>query len=249
MSQNVESVETIIAKRKAVKLALRKKKIILVLSFISFYSFMVFSAYFLFTQKLFDFKGIEWKNNVILSDIELNQWVDLKPYIFQNMPKEDLVEIQNHPLIHDLRLKEISIFKWVIEIDEREVLATINQNPKMWLLENGEVYLSSSANLDLPNLEGYPVKDYKKLAEALTKMDRDALMMIDEIIREPQSYDEMYAHIYMQDGVQVSSGLKGFVVLNDYASITAAMNPEHQCMSIDEIRLVPYSFPCTQASE
>jgi hypothetical protein len=249
MSQNIESVETIIEKRKAIKRALRKKKIIVALSFISFYSFMLISTYFLFTQNLFDFKGIEWKNNEILSEYELNQLVDLKPYIFQNIAKDDLVELEKHPLIQAIRFKEISIFEWVIEIDERKVLATLDHNPKIWLLENGEVYRSPSSNLDLPNLVEYPVKAYRQIAEALLKMDRDALMMIDQIIRKPQSYDELYAQIYMQDGIQVNSGLKGIVVLNDYVSITAAMNPEHECMSIDEIRLVPYSFPCTQALE
>lgn len=249
MSQSFESVESIIAARKKLKKSKRNKRLILILTFLLIYSVLTSVFFLMYRFDRLKFSGISWKNHQYLSESELDALVDLKPYIFQNSPNQSLIKLESHPLIESVILTDIGLDTWTITLVEHDVLATLNDNPMTWLLENGDIYSSKTAFLEGPNISGYAIKDYDKITKALNSLDKSTLLAIDEIIREAQTYDALYARIYMQDGIQVLSGFKGLVVLNDYASIVSAMNPEHRCMSIDEIRLVPYSFPCTQALE
>jgi hypothetical protein len=158
-------------------------------------------------------------------------------------------QVNEHPLIQDFYIKPYAINKWELYITPHRPLA-MWVDPEMILLENGDIFHMLDADLQrlspLPIVSGYEDKlAQQALAQALYQLEEGSFNLISEIIQDAKSYDLNYAHVIMQDGLHVYTSLKTLDLLNNFLAIKRALNPEHNCIVIDEITSVPYSFSCT----
>ena len=157
-------------------------------------------------------------------------------------------ELESNPLIKHIKLDYKRFNELDVFIEENRVLAYLNDLNSV-LLENGKLYsfndYQSISLKELIVVSGYQNElEYLKLKDVLSELKESTILLISEIIQEEKSYDKFYAKLIMYDGIIVYSSLNTLKVLDDYAAIRSALNPEHHCIAIDEIKSVPYSFSC-----
>lgn len=246
MTKTVESVDNIIENRRKEKKQKKRQRMVRVIRSVLIHSLLAVLIGTFIEFKWDAFKTLEIRGNYLLTEEEIRTELNLSDRSFLNFGPLNTLNLERHPLIKSLDLDARSLNHWVLTLEEMRPLASINASAL--LLENGSTYPSSN-RLDLPLVEGYGAQDYAYLTETLASIDQSTLVMISSITKSPKSFDERYAHLYMQDGIQVDTSLKTLVVLNDYYAILSVLNPEHRCIAIDEVKSVPYSFPCTPSSQ
>jgi cell division septal protein FtsQ len=187
----------------------------------------------------------------VISVDELRSLIDapLYPHHLLTFAPENFVALNSHPLIKEVVVKPYRFGFWEVYVREFLVLG-VWHNDSMALLENGtRTTLTSPQRArvqDAPLIFGYDdALHLSTLAQALAQLEPAQRVFMAEIAQEPRSYDASYARIRMVDGVQIESSLSTLNVLNDYTQIKRALNPLHNCIVIDEITRVPYSFSCT----
>lgn len=247
---NVPSVDELISESRNEKLKHRKKKIIkFSLTLICLVSIGL-SIYFYVNNQSMHINKIEISGNVNISNDVI------KKSIINAKSKYNILdfgfilssELELNPLLKSIKLEYTKRNEIKVEIEEYQVLAFIDDLNRV-LIENGDTYSFDefepiSIN-QLIYVNGYTDKlANNRLAKALNTLSASTKLMISEIVQEEKSYDVYYAKLIMYDGIIVYSSLNTLNVLEDYASIRSALNPEHTCIAIDEIKSVPYSFSC-----
>lgn len=247
---NVPSVDELISESRNEKSKRKKKKIIKFLLTLICLIFIGLSMYYYINNQSMSINKIEISGNINIS----NKVV--KTSIINAKSKYNLLdfgfilsrELELNPLLKSIKLDYTKRNEINVEIEEYQVLAFINSLNSV-LIENGEIYSFDeyepiSIN-ELIYVTGYTdTLANNRLAESLNELSTSTKLMISEIIQEEKSYDVYYAKLIMYDGIVVYSSLNTLNVLEDYASIRNALNPEHTCIAIDEIKSVPYSFSC-----
>lgn len=251
MTQPVPSVDSLIEERRRAKRLKTRRRIVRFLSLVLVHGLLAWGAYVYFISPVSSMNSVTIEGNVLLSRPEILEL--LKP-VTGRLSLLDFgltlsPSLERHPLIKALDLDLNQSGQLKIRLEEYPALA-ITQNPAAILLENGTlVEITESMRnriIGLPLISGYDDSvGRQRLAEALASIRPDTRLLIAEIRQEPLSYDTYYARLYMQDGIEVTTGLLGFKVLDDYLEIIKALNPAHDCIAIDETKGVPYSFPCT----
>lgn len=245
MSQDVQNVQTLIELRKKQKKLDIKKRMhkffrivlihITVIGMISFYFYWTYDAY---TE--IDYKGLKY-----LESKDLQELTHLNPITLLNFSPLDLSELEANPLIKSMDINASLLSSTSISIVEYRVLAQLELNTNQYLLETGDVVVADINALDVPLIMGYSEESYQALAKTLNDLNQSTLVQISTITRYPQEFDANYSLIRMQDGIMINTGFNGYQILDQYESILKALNPNHRCLSIDEMSLVPYSFQCT----
>ncbi len=249
MSQDVQAVQDLIEDRKKQRKFDRKQKTLKLLILLFIHALIAFSIFLYIALDAYQFKGFDIKGNQILSQTEIEELIDVSDIALLNFAALDMSELESHPLIQSIKIDAHLMNQTIIDIREYRVVASLNDTMTLYLLENGTVYQGQKPVLDVPQLIDFSDDVLRDVAETLSSLKDSTIVQMSQIFRDPQSFDDNYTLIIMQDGIQVSSGFKGYSVLNQYESILKALNPEHKCLSIDELSLVPYSFPCTLSSE
>ncbi len=244
------SVEEVVSKQKKQRLEQQRTQLNRWLRRIFFHGFMLLFVGWLIFSPRFDLH-ISLVNQGVLSRQDINQLIKQPYYNKVYFAFAPLVfeELNQHPLIKELIVEPYAIGSWELYITQYRPIALWFEDSAI-LLENGVSYGIDQAELwalpTVPILNGYedPIS-HQPLSQAMLQIEEGSLSLISEIIQEAKSYDINYAHLIMQDGNHVYSSLLTFHVLNDYMAIKRALNPEHNCIVIDEITSVPYSFTCT----
>lgn len=155
--------------------------------------------------------------------------------------------IKEEGIVKELSLSYPKVNELLIEIEEYKVLAYLLDSGQ-FLLENETLYTPSGTNVSSWGylmVNGYTSEVHAtRLAKELKALDFDLSGIVSEFIQEAKSYDESYAHLVMYDGIHVYTSLSSLEVLRHYKDIRTVLNPEHNCISIDEMSSVPYSFVC-----
>jgi len=245
MSQNVESVESMIQQRNEIKKNHRKKKVIKILLLVIIHLSAAFSLYFYVTNSFSEINAFELSGNQYLSRTDIESLIPQKKMFgFLNYGFTLTQALENEPMIKSINLDFSKINTLELVIEEFKPIAQMEE-PHIYLLENGQtVRIETHQLFDLPIIIGYSNSELVTVASALNSLKPQTLIMISSILKKPLSYDPLYAHIRMQDGIQVETGFSRITVLDDYLEIKQALNPAHQCIAIDETQGVPYSFPC-----
>lgn len=247
---DIPSVDSLIAEQRAKKKAAKLKKIKRFLISLSVVLVLGLSAYIFIETDLFNIKKIEVSGNQILKTEYLQAL--LKSNVHDKIGLTSGMhlssELEQERLIASYRIVYPQFNEIMIRVKEHRVLAHL-LDQQLLLLENAEVV---EFDMDVmiypvgvPLINGYDDEiAYTRLTNALLSLTPENLMLISEIKREAKSYDMYYAHLRMMDGIQVYTALSTIRVLNDYLRIRNALNPDHDCIAIDEITAVPYSFSC-----
>ncbi len=249
MTQDVKAVSDLIAERKKERKALNKIRNQRFLRLLSIHLLIVIIVVLYTLSKAYLNQGIEVRGQVNLDKQTIESIVNQNNISILNFAPLNLSDLENHPLIKSIEVDASQMNQTLITINEFQVVGSLNDKGTLYLLENGEVVQGTKAVLEVPLISGYEGEDLVDLAESLASLKSSSLISMSEIVRHPQSFDEAYSLIYMQDGNQVSSGFKGYTVLDQYDRILKALNPDHKCLSIDELSLVAYSFPCALDNE
>jgi cell division septal protein FtsQ len=247
---NIPSVDELISESRNEKLKSRKKRIIKGLLTTIGILIIIGIGYYYFFQSDSKIQKIKLQGNTNVTQSVVESSInsfksDYNLFDFGFILSEDL---ESNPLIKSLHMKYSKPKELVITIEEYEVLAYLS-NIQSVLLENGKLYSFNdyepiSIN-ELIFVSGYEDElAYTRLATSLNELTSSTKLMISEIIQDEKSYDVYYAKLIMYDGITVYTSLSTINVLEDYASIRQALNPEHTCIAIDEIKAVPYSFSC-----
>ncbi len=241
--------ELIIASRNEKKL-IRKRKMIKILLTIITLSLISFTTYFYFNSSLSRINKINIYGNERLSETYLKNKIfeSSSNYSIFNFGYIITKDLEFNPIIKSMNINYINMSELDVNIEEYEVLGYLNDLNGV-LIETGKLYSFDDYEpislKELIYISGYVDEiEYLRLKDALIKLKDSTKLMISEIIQDEKSYDKFYAKVIMYDGIIVYSSLNTLNVLDDYASIRSALNPEHQCIAIDEIKSVPYSFSC-----
>lgn len=245
MTTNIESVENLIENRKSERKLKKKKKVFRLLIVLLIHTLLIGFVYAFITFKWDAVTRIEVRGNSLLTQDEVIKLLNLDEHSLLSFGPLQTQDLMDNPVVKSVQLEAKSLQSWIITLEEYRPVAQLPLSKL--LLENG-TSVHYDKVLDLPLIEGYGSVEYKNLANALSTLEPSTLVMISSILKSPKSYDDQYAHLYMQDGIQVDSSLKTLPVLNDYFSIVSVLNPLHRCIAIDEVKSVPYSFPCTQST-
>lgn len=246
MTTNIESVESLIENRKVERKLKKKKRFIKIFIGLLVHS-LVASCIFAFITLNWDaLKSVEIRGNTLLSNDEVLSLLNMNEHSLLDFGPLKTQKLIDHPTVKSVKIEASLLQNWVITLEEYRPLAQLPLSKL--LLENG-TSINYDKPVDVPLIEGYSSVEYLSVAQALSALDPSTLVMISSIQKSPKSFDDQYAHVYMQDGIQVDSSLKTLTVLNDYFSILSVLNPLHRCIAIDEVKSVPYSFPCTQSEQ
>lgn len=247
---NVPSVDELISETRNEKLKSRKKKIIKIL--LTLIGILIISGicYFYLTQKNSSIQKIKVNENINVSQLVVENSINFSKSKYNILDFGFVLsqDLELNPLIKSVQLKYVKSNELLITLEEFNVLAYLNSLNSV-LLENGKLYSFNefepiSIN-ELIFVSGYDNElAYSRLASSLNELTSSTKLMISEIIQDEKSYDVYYAKLVMYDGITVYTSLSTIKVLEDYASIRQALNPEHTCIAIDEIKAVPYSFSC-----
>jgi cell division protein FtsQ len=247
---NVPSVDELITESKNEKKLIKKKRIIKVLSSLIGILILVLLTYTYFISKYSSLNNIRVIGNQNISEVYVKERINSikSKYSIFDFGFNLSAEIEKNPLIKSVKFEYPKNNEFNVYIDEFKVLAYLNDINSV-LLENGKLYsfneYESISISELIYVTGYTDElAYNRLALSLIELSDSTKLMISEIIQEEKSYDVYYAKLIMYDGITVYSSLITLKVLEDYASIRGALNPEHKCIAIDEIKSVPYSFSC-----
>lgn len=245
MSQTIESVDTLIQQRRASKKNLRNKRIIKLLLLIILHVSIGSAIYVYVTQGISKLTRIEIVGNHNLTRQEIEGMIPNREMTgFLNYGFSLSRNLQASDLVKTIELNFTQLNTLKILIEEYRPIAQMELN-QTYLLENGNTVTIHTSQLnELPLLLGYSQSELETVSVALSRLKPETLVMMSSIIKNPMSYDPLYTKITMQDGITVASSLKSITVLDDYLEIKQALNPEHQCIAIDETQGVPYSFPC-----
>ena len=249
MSQDVKAVQELIDDRKKQKKIERRAKTVKFLKILSIHLLIVLIAFIYILTGSYRFIGLDVKGNDHISLEDIQTLIKTREISILDFTALDFKELESHPLIKTLSVDASQMNTIQIDISEYRVVASLNDQATLYLLENGTIYQSKEAALDVPQIVGYDETVYPLIADSLAQLKDSSLILMSRIIKDPKTYDENYSLIYMQDGIQVSSSFKGYTVLDSYERILKALNPEHKCLSIDEYGSGAYSFPCTLDSE
>lgn len=252
MPENIESVESIIQRRRQTKNHKLKRRIVKTTILFVVHAFLAFGGYTYFTSSTAKTRDVSLSGNHLISRQEVMGMIESvsQPVNLLDFGVELSRPLEDHPLVASVSLDYRQANRLIITLQEYEALAYYEAPLNAVLLENGSLYpidgLNESLTSDLPLISGYAdVEGQKRLADALVMILPSTRLLISEITQDALSYDNYYAHLYMQDGIQVMTGLGGLKILDDYYQIISALNPEHDCIAIDETTGVPYSFPCS----
>ena len=246
----IPSVDELISETRNEKKLNRKRKLIKVLLTLIGLSIFSFSIYFYLVNPISNLSKINVYGNNTINELYLKESVlnSSSHYSILDFGFTLTQELESNPLIKSVHLDYINTSELNITIEEYGVLAYLNDLQGV-LLNTGKLYSFNEYEpislKELIYITGYDEEiEYLRLKDALIDLDDSTKLMISEIIQEEKSYDKFYAKLIMYDGIIVYSSLSTLKVLDDYASIRSALNPEHQCIAIDEIKSVPYSFSC-----
>lgn len=246
----IPSVDELISESRNEKKLNRKRKLIKVLLTLIGLSIFSFSIYFYLTNPISNLSKVNVYGNNTINELYLKESVlnSSSQYSILDFGFTLTHELESNPLIKSVSLDYINTNELNITIEENVVLAYLNDLQGV-LLNTGKLYSFNDYEpislKELIYITGYDEEiEYLRLKDALIDLDDSTKLMISEIIQEEKSYDKYYAKLIMYDGIIVYSSLSTLKVLDDYASIRSALNPEHQCIAIDEIKSVPYSFSC-----
>lgn len=246
----VPSVEELITESRNEKLKVKKKKFIKVIATLIGILVIGFSIYFYINSKYSSLNNIEISGNQYISNNVIETSINnaKEKYTILDFGFKLTDELETNPLLKSIKLEYIRNNELSVKVEEYQVLAFINSLNGV-LIENGKIYSFKDyepiSKNELIYVTGYADElAYARLAESLNKLTTSTKLMISEIIQEEKSYDIYYAKLIMYDGIVVYTSLSTLEVLEDYASIRNALNPEHTCIAIDEIKAVPYSFAC-----
>ncbi len=246
----IPSVDELISESRNEKKLNRKRKLIKVLFTLIGLTIFTFSIYYYLSHPISKLSKINVYGNNTINELYLKESVlnSSSQYSILDFGFSLTKEIESNPLIKSVKLDYINSDELNIIIEEYGVLAYLNDLQGV-LVDTGKLYSFSDFEpislKELIYITGYDEEiEYLRLKDALIELDDSTKLMISEIIQEEKSYDKYYAKLIMYDGIIVYSSLSTLKVLDDYASIRSALNPEHQCIAIDEIKSVPYSFSC-----
>jgi cell division septal protein FtsQ len=246
----VPSVDVLIAEQRAKKQAIKRYKLKRLFISLIVLLLLAGSCYGVIRFDHFNLKRIDVTGNRILKTEYLQEllWSQVQRKVGLTSGLQLSSRINDETLIASYSIRYPRFNEILVSIHEHRILAhLIDQN--LILLENNQVVdldaSTMSYPIGVPLISGYADEiAYERLADALLTLSVENLMNISELKREPKSYDAYYAHLRMMDGIQVYTALSSLHVLNDYLKIRNALNPEHDCIAIDEITAVPYSFSC-----
>lgn len=247
MTQTVESVESLIQKRQQDKKKRRNQKLWRIALALVVHLAIGGFIYLYSQSKLHTLKEVEVRGQTLLSAQEVVETLNPQSFGWFNFMPIQGVDLESNPLIKNLHINHYSMNRWLVTIEEHRALAQTSD--AQFLLETGQMVTRNQVASDLPLIENFTLEDYASLSEALRALAPSTLTMMSKLVKTPVSYDDRYVHLYMQDGIQVFSGLKGLIVLDNYSQIKSVLNPEHRCIAIDETKSVPYSFPCAQVAQ
>lgn len=246
----IPSVNELISESRNEKKLIRKKKIIKVLLTLITISLIIFSIYLYISRPFSKLNKINvYGNNYISESYVQESLINASSdYSLLDFGFTLTKEIELNPLVKSIELIYDNTSKLNVYIEEFDVLAYLKDLHGV-LIETGDLYsfdvFEPISLKELIYITGYDEEiEYLRLKDALIELDESTKLMISEIIQEEKSYDRYYAKLIMYDGIIVYSSLSTLKVLDDYAAIRSALNPEHQCIAIDEIKSVPYSFSC-----
>lgn len=247
---DVPSVNVLIAEQRAKKKALKYHKI--KRYFISFFVVLILSAssYGVLRFDAFSINKIDVTGNRVLKTSYLQKilWAQARGRIGLTSGMRLSALIDEEALIASYVIRYPRFNEIVLEITEYRILAHLMDQNQVLLENNQVVDLDASSMkkpIGVPLISGYSdAIAHERLAKALLSLTAESLLNISELRREPKSFDAFYAQIRMLDGIKVYTALSSLHVLNDYLKIRNALNPEHDCIAIDEITTVPYSFSC-----
>lgn len=247
---DIPSVDELISESRNEKKLIRKKKLIKVLLTLIGLSLFAFSIYFYISSDFSKIKKVNVYGNERLSESYIKQEISdaISDYSILDFGITLTKELELNPIIKSIRLNYVNSTELNLNVEEYQVLAYLNDLHGV-LIETGKLYSFDDFEpiplKELIYVTGYREElEYLRLKDALIQLHDSTKLMISEIIQEEKSYDKFYAKVIMYDGIIVYSSLNTLDVLDDYASIRSALNPEHLCIAIDEIKSVPYSFSC-----
>ncbi len=247
---DIPSVDELISNSINEKKLKRKKKVIKVLSTLVFLFLLGFIIFFYITSDYSKLSKIRVYGNENIKEEYIKQSIldSSSGYVLLDFGLDISKELESNPLIKHIKLDYKRFNELDVFIEENRVLAYLNDLNSV-LLENGKLYsfndYQSISLKELIVVSGYQNElEYLKLKDVLSELKESTILLISEIIQEEKSYDKFYAKLIMYDGIIVYSSLNTLKVLDDYAAIRSALNPEHHCIAIDEIKSVPYSFSC-----
>lgn len=246
----IPSVDELISESRNEKKLNRKKKIIKVLLTLIAFIIISLSIYLYFNSSISKLNKVNVYGNSNISDNFISEKVFNSASLFSLLDFGYTLtkDVESNPLLKSIEFNYLSPSELDIYIEEYAVLAYLNDLQGV-LIETGKLYSFNEFEpislKELIYISGYDEEiEYLRLKDALIELDDSTKLMISEIIQEEKSYDKYYAKIIMYDGIIVYSSLTTLNVLDNYAAIRSALNPEHQCIAIDEIKAVPYSFSC-----
>ena len=246
----VPSVDVLIAEQRAKKKALKRIKLKRFLISFLFLLVLVGSSYVVIRFDYFDIRKIDVTGNRVLKSTYLQEilWSNTQSKVGLTSGVRLSEKIDEEALIASYSIKYPHFNEILVQVTEYRILAHLTDQNTVLLENNLVVNLDASTMnypIGVPLISGYtdPIA-HERLAEALLSLSPENLMNISELKSEPKSYDAYYAHLRMMDGIQVYTALSSLHVLNDYLKIRNALNPKHDCIAIDEITAVPYSFSC-----
>lgn len=249
MSNDTRAVQDVIDQRKQfIKNKKKHKRNRLLRILLSHLAIVVMIVSFIFL-KGYQFKDIEVKGLNELNISEITSELNLKDISLLNFGPLSLNNLENSPMLASIELDASQLNTFKFKLVEVRIVAYLEEDSSLWLSETGAIIKGNHDIIDVPMIYGYTDSELVLLAQTLAALKPSTLIQINSIKQAPQSFDNKYALIRMQDGIKVNSGFKGITVLDHYESILKALNPEHKCLSIDELSLVPYSFPCTLENE
>lgn len=248
MSKDIQDVKSLIETRKAERKLERKNKLKRILKIVLIHLLIVSFIFVFYITQSYVFKNLEIKGNTNLSKSYIENKLEINSNSLLNFGPLILKEIEIDPMIKTINLNASNLLEMTLNIEEYEVVATL-EDAKSWVIENGQVIQGDHGINDVPVLYDFSGDSLIELATTLASLDHKTLLYMSQIIRNPQSYDENYTKVFMQGGIQVNTSFNGYAILDQYEAILKALNPLHQCLSIDEYTLVPYSYPCTLESE
>lgn len=200
---------------------MRKKKKKLKKGFISFIVILLiaFFSYEIIKEYIgFDIKNIYVHDNKLLQDEYIIKQANLEDYpnFYTTTISSTKKNLEKSNYIESVTIKKKFFQEVHIYVNEYDVLF-LNNEDKMYVLENGKKIEKGTNNLDVPTLINYVPNDkYEMFIDKYNDVNIDVRNKISEIKYDPNEFDEDRFLLYMNDENYVYVTLTKLYLLDKY---------------------------------
>lgn len=247
-----ESVDELIARRKALKKKLKRNRWLKRLGVVALTLVLGFLTYVYGVTPMSQVSRVEITGNRLLSKSSIMDTLHIQ--VGSSLIETDLVELNT--ILRSIDLVESGTVTLLsnnairIEITEKRGVALILLPSELVLLTDQAEFITMDAsrllqNMNLPLVVGMSDPDeLTDLALILGTLNDEILVNISEIHKEKTAFNEPQLRLMMQEENIVFAPLSALSALDKYLQVVKMTNPSHSCFSIADISFSLVKLEC-----